>query len=305
MRGFAIHLGLVSYCLLTQMACTPEPTDATTEQPPAAAPRVFIFTDINIDQGDPDDRQSLVHLLWYADELKIEGIVPDRWSAGGYAACSLALDAYRQDYQAIPLVNQGYPAPVELQQLIAEDRAAAGDLFRAAAADDSSPLYVLVWGNMRLFGQLLRLVPEHADHLRVISIGTGLMLEKDNPHLPAAWPRAARPCEQYNWNGFGRDSIFNDTRFNDLWWLEINWTYAGMFAGEEPKQMWDSLSHYGHLGEHLIAVTENQPWARYFRVGDTPTVLYTLDPYHDLNDPTTGSWAGQFVRPCRFYEILQ
>jgi hypothetical protein len=26
----------------------------------AAKPRVFVFTDINIDAGDPDDRQSLV-----------------------------------------------------------------------------------------------------------------------------------------------------------------------------------------------------------------------------------------------------
>jgi len=25
-------------------------------------PRVFVFTDINIDSGDPDDRQSLIHL---------------------------------------------------------------------------------------------------------------------------------------------------------------------------------------------------------------------------------------------------
>ena len=44
-------------------------------------PQVFIFTDINIDQGDPDDRQTLIHLLWYADEVEIKGIVPDRWNA--------------------------------------------------------------------------------------------------------------------------------------------------------------------------------------------------------------------------------
>lgn len=34
----------------------------------AKGPRVLVFTDIDIDQGDPDDRQSLVHLLWYADD---------------------------------------------------------------------------------------------------------------------------------------------------------------------------------------------------------------------------------------------
>ena len=69
-------------------------------------PRVFIFTDINIDQGDPDDRQSLIHLLWYADELTVEGIVPDRWNAQGYEACKLALNAYADDYQNYHLIKK-------------------------------------------------------------------------------------------------------------------------------------------------------------------------------------------------------
>jgi hypothetical protein len=43
-------------------------------------PRVFVFTDINIDSGDPDDRQSLIHLIWYANEIRIEGVVPERWN---------------------------------------------------------------------------------------------------------------------------------------------------------------------------------------------------------------------------------
>lgn len=61
-------------------------------------PRVFVFTDINIDSGDPDDRQSLIHLFWYANELQIEGIVPDRWNARGFEACQLVIDAYTKDY---------------------------------------------------------------------------------------------------------------------------------------------------------------------------------------------------------------
>lgn len=61
-------------------------------------PRVFVFTDINIDSGDPDDRQSLIHLLWYANELRIEGVVPHRWNASGLKACQLAADAYSKDY---------------------------------------------------------------------------------------------------------------------------------------------------------------------------------------------------------------
>jgi len=73
-------------------------------------PRVFIFTDINIDAGDPDDRQSLIHLLWYANELEIEGIVPGRWQAKGQEACQLAVEAYAKDYN-YTLKKKGYPKP--------------------------------------------------------------------------------------------------------------------------------------------------------------------------------------------------
>ena len=44
-------------------------------------------------------------------------------------------------------------------------------------------------------------------------------------------------------------------------------------------------------------VVKNQDWAQYFRVGDTPSVLYLLDPNHDRADPTRSSWAGKFVKP--------
>jgi hypothetical protein len=122
-------------------------------------PRIFIFTDINIDSGDPDDRQSLVHLLWYADELQIEGIVPDRWYARGFEACTLAVEAYAKDYQMLNFGKMGYPAPQLVYDLIAVDMEDAMEKFRKAASDESSPLYVLVWGNMANFGEALRLNP--------------------------------------------------------------------------------------------------------------------------------------------------
>ncbi|WKN43507.1 nucleoside hydrolase-like domain-containing protein [Tunicatimonas pelagia] len=259
-------------------------------------PRVFIFTDINIDQGDPDDRQSLIHLMWYANELQIEGIVPDRWEADGYQACKLVIDAYAQDFQQNSFQQKGYPAPENIQKQIATDTAHAFQLFRQAASVETSPLYVLVWGNMRLFSQALGQNPELSQNIRVITIGTGLMLEEDIPQLPKNWEKSA-PCVQLNWNGFGRNAIYNNPQYDDLWWLEINWTYNGMFTGEEPKQMFSQLAEYGNLGKHMQGVVKNQPWARYFRVGDTPSVLYVIDKAHDLDDPTKASWAGQFTQP--------
>ena len=263
----------------------------------ATGPRVFIFTDINIDAGDPDDRQSLIHLLWYADELQIEGIVPDRWNAGGAKACHLALNAYAADFRALGLQARGYPEPDHLRSLIAADIDDAMVRFRqAASAATDAPLYVLVWGNMVNFANALRSAPELAPKVRLISIGTGLMRESDIAYLPEDWERS-EPCQQRNWNGEGSDAIYHDPRFRELWWLEINWTYNGMFSGPEPKEMFEKLSRFGALGQHLIEATETYPWARYFRVGDTPSVLYVIDPDHPLDDPTEASWAGRFAHP--------
>jgi hypothetical protein len=260
-------------------------------------PRIFIFTDINIDSGDPDDRQSLVHLLWYADELQIEGIVPDRWNARGLEACELALAAYSKDFQLFKLGEKSFTDPRIIKEKLAQDRNDAIQKFHAAAGIANTPLYVLVWGNMELFGDALRQKPELAQNIRLITIGTDLMMEEYRQYIPQGWEVTEKPCEQYNWNGWGRNEIFNDPDFKDMWWLEINWTYEGMFTGQEPEEMYEKLSQYGALGQHMLDVTINEPWARYFRVGDTPTVLYVIDPDNNPADPTLGSWAGKFVKP--------
>ena len=260
-------------------------------------PRVFIFTDINIDSGDPDDRQSLVHLFWYANELKIEGIVPERWEAKGYEACIFALNSYSKDYQEFNFKTNGYPEPESLEKLIAKGTSDVFNLFKKAAEKKDSPLYVLIWGSMLTFNKAFFQYPELAKNIRIITIGTGTMLEKDYPFLPAGWEKAELPCNQYNWNGFGRNDLFNDSRFNDLWWLEINWTYNGMFSGEEPQEMFHKLVKFGNMGQHIKEVVKNEAWAQYFRVGDTPSVLYVIDPNHDVNDPKQSSWAGKSNKP--------
>lgn len=260
-----------------------------------AKPRVFVFTDINIDAGDPDDRQSLVHLLWYADELEIVGVVPDRWDARGLEACHLVVDAYAADFERHDWERKGYPAPETIKNRISPDRDHAMEAFAKAVLSSEEPLWVLVWGAMGNVGRALQKWPEASARVRLVTIGTGLMFEPDREHLPAGWKRT-EPCRQMNWNGAGRNEIYQDPRFHEMWWLEINWTYNGMFSGEQPKEMFEKLSHFGALGRHLQDVTKNEPWARYFRVGDTPSVLYVIDPRREQDDPTRSSWAGQFKR---------
>lgn len=259
-------------------------------------PRVFIFTDINIDAGDPDDRQSLIHLFWYANELQIEGVVPERWNARSVEACKLVLDAYEEDYRNYSLKNKNYPAPEELDKRFANNSDEVFKLFDAAVSDASSPLYVLVWGNMELFSKIVSAHPEYINKIRLITIGTGLMLEQDIKDMPADWEKS-KPCEQLNWNGHGRNVIYTNPLYDQMWWLEMNWTYSGMFIGEEPRVMFNELSKYGSLGRHIKEVVKNESWAHYFRVGDTPSVLYLIDPNHEFDDPAQSSWAGKFTKP--------
>ncbi len=64
-----------------------------------------------------------------------------------------------------------------------------------------------------------------------------------------------------------------------MWWLEINWIYELMFMGEEPAEMFHKLSDFGNLGLHIKEVVANEPWAQYFSVDDTPSVLYMVRDY--------------------------
>jgi hypothetical protein len=82
-------------------------------------PKVFVFTDINIGGGNPDDRQSLVYLFWYSNELEFVGIVPDRWNARGLEACQLVIDAYAKDYQKYNFKLFNFPEIEKLKGLLA------------------------------------------------------------------------------------------------------------------------------------------------------------------------------------------
>ena len=253
-------------------------------------PQVFVLTDINLVGGDPDDRQSLIHLLWYSDELDIVGIVPDYWTGKGYEACLMGLDAYEQDFEDYAFGTRGFIPPSVIRNNIMKSENEAIEKLRELAMNSNDPLYVLVWGSMTTLKNALFSYPEIADNIRVLTIGTGV---KYGPKDEVAGEK----CDVVNWNGKGRNEIFYDPRFKKMWWVESNWTYNGMFEGEGPKMMFQKLSKYGAMGRQIKDVTKNHDWAQYFRVGDTPTVTYLIDPGHNVNDPESSSWAGRFKRP--------
>src|SRR5262245_31545808 len=68
--------------------------------------RVLISTDIG--GSDPDDFQSLVHLLLYADVLEIEGLVASPPRGGKLSAILEVLDAYEHDLPQLRKASERY-----------------------------------------------------------------------------------------------------------------------------------------------------------------------------------------------------
>ena len=268
-------------------------------KPEKVIPRVIVCTDINIDRGDPDDRQSMAHLLMYANEVEILSIIPERWNAGGYEATMQAVDAYKSDFENpdFNFKKLNYPDPESIRALVQKDRESAIDNFIVLARETTEPIHVLIWGNMVLFRDVLKKAPDLVDKIRIYTIGTHRMFQ--NPDAEENSKDTTRFGIRINWNGPGRNDVYNDERFNNLWWLENDWGYNGMFGGSEPKEFLLEIKNFGALGHHIWEVVQSHNWAHYFRAGDTPSLLYLLEPGVDLDNPETSKWAGKFINPYR------
>ena len=199
----------------------------------AGKPRVVVTTDINNGSGDPDDRQSLCHLLWYADVLDIRGIIPGRFSETALDACQQVFEHYQMDYEnaANHFQNRGYPEPACFlkEVLWAENDVAIARFSEEARKQEEGPLLVLAWGTMSFLNRTLEAHPDIVANIRVFSIGTHLK-SKEN----------GGDGMERNWNGSGRQAIYD--RFPNLWWVESDWTYNGMFPGQEAIEIKHALA---------------------------------------------------------------
>lgn len=244
-------------------------------------PRVIVSTDIG--GSDNDDYQSMVHFLVYADVLEVEGLLSSPPGAGRAANLHEVIDAYEQDFASLRRHSSEYPPPDRLRALVKQGAAVPAPsqgfstategsrwLIERALIQDARPLYVLVWGSITDVAQAVHDEQAIKKKLRVYSIGSW------NTHQDRA----------------ARDYLFQ--HHPDLWWIETNTTFRGMYVG--GKQVGDldnrifvdrHVRGYGALGRLLA---DKLPA---IKMGDTPSVLYLL--WGDADDPTGEHWGGSFV----------
>jgi len=244
--------------------------------------RVIVSTDIG--GSDPDDQQSMVHFLIYADLFDVEGLISSPPKQGRAVHIHEAIDAYAQDYANLAQASSTYPKPEALHAVVKQGaidpspadgfgEATEGSrwLVERANSDDSRPLYVLVWGSITDIAQAVHDAPAIKNKLRVYSIGS----------WNTSNDRAAR------------NYLFN--AHQDLWWIESDTTFRGMYVGGEQGGEWGNktfldthVKGHGALGDFLVTKLPA------IKMGDSPSVLYLL--HGDPDKPTAPHWGGSFVK---------
>jgi len=244
-------------------------------------PRIVVSTDIG--GSDPDDYQSMVHLLMYADSFRIMGLISSPPGAGRKQHIEEVIAAYAHDYGKLS-TQSTFPTPEYLLSVTRQGATApqsrdvpdslsdgARSLIEKALESTREPLWVLVWGSMTDVAQAVHHRSDIKANIRVYSIGSWNTVQDEK----------------------ARNYLFN--HHSDLWWIENNTSFRGMYMGGDTTQ------NMGNLTFVQTYVKDSGALGRLFwekkkdiKMGDTPSVLYFLSG--NINDPEGDSWGGAFVK---------
>lgn len=272
-----------------------------TALPAATKSRVIVLTDI---AGEPDDQQSLVRFLAYANEFDVEGLIATTscWKRDnpeahvildvlkGYEKALPNLQAHASGYPSADYLRSvtksgvdGYAMKAAAQQL---DNEGIDHIIAAIDRDDPRPVWVLSWGGSNTLGGAVmkvkntRCAAEAAAFVSKIR-GYEIALQDDGHayiahHFPHAWLISI--CVQ--WKGMSKT-----TPTCKAWpesWGGNNDVCTHAWVKEHIQE------NHGSLGKQY-------PSAIYLWEGDTPTFLYLIP--NGLSRPAYphyGCWGGRF-----------
>ena len=287
LRRISLAIGLLFVMCLSQGTCVAADS----------RPRLIIETDAG---GDPDDEQSLVRFLVYANEFDIAGIIANRPVArdgenknpirDGLGIVRSMVSAYGQCYDNLVKHDDRYPHP---QQLLARTVAGYNDIddgvdlvISAVDAEDSRPVWFSNWGTDHgaaescLKRALDRVLKDRGsqgyatfkNRLRLSSADKfGDHTAKIEPPFPFWLDASHPPLDGRRW--YHRFSALTAT--------------AGGFDIERDVRV-----GHGPLGPMYPVNTGLQQ-----KEGDTMMFLYLLPTgMNEPLEPTWGSWGGRYGR---------
>jgi len=246
-------------------------------------PRILISTDIG--GTDPDDNQSMAHLLMYSDYFDIEGLLSSpSFGNGSTSEILRMIDLYEEDLPKLKQHTVDLLEPEYLRSITKQGRLGAAPysgytyptessnwIIKCARESSAQPLWVLVWGGLEDLAQALHDAPDIQDKIKVYWIGG--------------------PNKKWSINSY----TYIVENYPNLWFIENNASYRGFISDNKKNDEFNTRYYNafvrgsGKLGNDFFSYLKGNP-----KLGDTPSLLYMMDG--DPNDPTKESWGGSFEK---------
>lgn len=255
------------------------------QRPVPVKPRILVSTDIG--GTDPDDNQSMTHLLMYSNLFSIEGLVSSpSYGDGTKEEILRMIDLYEKDLPKLKKHSKDFPEPTALRAVCKQGRHGAAPYVGYATATEGSewiincarkeskqPLWVLVWGGLEDLAQALHDAPNIQNKIKVYWIGG--------------------PNKKWSANSYA----YIAENFPRLWFIEANASYNGFFSDKGvPDSLRNENFYSRYIGEasHLGTDFKNNRYKGVIKMGDTPSLLYMMDG--DPNNPLRDNWGGSFEK---------
>ncbi len=243
--------------------------------------RLIVMTDLG--GFDPDDKQSLIHLLLCSDRIDIEGVIstnawlddPDRRDSIRAVA-----DNYREVYNNLSRHSSGVITPDRLDSIIMRGQEKAhiygtGEgmdsegsewiISRVSDESDGRPVWIAAWGGMNTLAQALQKASR--------------IYDKDE------FERFKGKIRIYDVLGQDDAGAWIAANYPDIMYIRNKEVY-----GWAPDDKWtdDNIQSVSQFGKHY----PDRIWAT---EGDSPSFLYVYS--NGLNapeHPDWGGWGGRF-----------
>ena len=275
------------------------PSALCQNQPAGSKPRILVLTDI---EADPDDAQSLVRLLLYANQLDIEGLVATtsihQKQRVAPETIQRIVDAYGQVQPNLLKHEKGYPTAQAIKALIKKGvplygMAAVGEghdsegsdwIIRTLEKPDERPLWVSVWGGPNTLAQALWKIqktrtPQQAERLyRKLRVYTISDQDDSGPWIRKTFPEVFFVVSP----GYG---------YAHATWRGINTTEPGTNS-EYVSDAW--LAEHIQQGHGPLGA--QYPDVAYGMEGDTPAYLGLIPNGLNVPEhPDYGGWGGRYI----------
>lgn len=276
----------------------------------ADRPRLAVLTDIG---GDPDDQQSLIRLLIYANEFRIEAFIASAAGTRGELKESITrpdlilqtIDAYGEVVPNLKRHASGWPEVEELRSVICSgnhlrERAHIGAQFdteaskllveRIDAGNEADPLNISIWGGQTDLAQALwRVKHDRGQDGLAAFVRKFMAYDINDQDGIAEWMNNEFPGMRYILatapNGKDKRTgtyrgmyLTGDVESTSSSWIDEHIRGSGPLGALYPMKTWTAPNPHGCMKE-----------------GDTPSWFFFLPlGGNEPADPSKPGWGGQF-----------